>query len=123
MLLVFAGSLLGDTASAAYNLYQLSGKAGYEVVWSAHCEGDFSVSHDADREHNHFHLTALPDSDSADSESNRVVINSCSSSLHLMLTGQISLTPPSSETTYSNTVYLPASQLFVGGIADPPQKA
>lgn len=125
LLLVFTGSLMISPAIAAHNLYQLSGDAEYEISWSSHCKAGHSVSSDAgmDEKPGRFHYSGLPDTEQSDDHKSVVVINNCSTSLHLMFTEPISLNPSSSGTVYTGIVSLPSSQLFVHGIADPPRTA
>src|SRR5699024_515192 len=116
-LLVFTSSLMVSPAMAAHNLYQLNGKAEYEISWSSYCKAGHSVSFNAemDEKPGHFHYSNLPDTEQSDTHKDVVVINNCSTSLHLIFTKPISLTPPFSKIIYTGIISLPSSQLFVNG--------
>lgn len=117
-MLAFAGSLVSESAAAAYSLLHLSGVQVPATGESVYCKSGFVQSGDV--------VNATREVDrEQDGPSGRdtksLLTNNCHSSLQLLAADTPALQIPVSQTLLSSSVRLLSSQLFVHQIADPPR--
>lgn len=118
LLLVFTGSFVTESATAAYSLLHLSDVQMPAAAESVYCKSGFVQSGDdfnAPREINQ------EQDDFPDRNTNALLTSNCLSSLQLLTTGATEVQRPESEILLSSSVLLLSSQLFVQLIADPPR--
>jgi hypothetical protein len=118
LLLVFSGSFVTETATAAYSLFHLSGVQMPAAGESVYCKSGFIQSGDvvyAPREIDH------EQDETPDRNSNALLTSNCHSSLQLMSSDSPELKSPLSKTLLNSDVLLLSAQLYVHQIADPPR--
>ena len=119
LLLVFTGSFISESATAAYSLLNLSGIQIPAAGESIYCKSGYVQSVNVSNSSREFdqEQDGLPDR-----SPKTLLTNNCHSSLQLLATDSPELHRSESQILLSSSILLLSSQLFVDLIADPPRR-